>query len=79
MGKCNYMDTNDSFAADSNQSNTTGQSKQPTKIQKDKADEKLTLDKEAELSVLEIEQMEKKYSEEAYRGSSGPEEKDITV
>lgn len=51
-------------------------------IKKDKADERLTLEEEADLTPKDVEEMEKKHAEEAYKGgkgSSGPEEKDIAV
>ncbi len=73
------MHLNDSFTGEDNQSNSSGASKFITPIPKDKVDKKLTLEDEADLTPQEIEQMEKTHSEKAYKGSSGPEEKDIAV
>ena len=73
------MELEDSFTADDNQSNSSGPSRMTTPIPKDNADKKLTLEEEADLTPHEIAQMEKQLSEQAYKGSSGPEEKDITA
>ena len=73
------MELNDSFIADNNQSNSSETSKTTTPIPKAKPDEKVTLEQEADLTVLEIEEMEKEHSEKSYKGSSGPEEKDISA
>lgn len=70
---------NNPFAEDNNQSNSSGSGKASAR---DKADEKLTLAEEADLTPHEIEQMEHQHANDAYKrqkGSSGPEEKDIAV
>lgn len=73
------MELNDPFIADNNQSNSSETSKTTTPIPKAKPDDKVTLEQEADLTVLEIEEMEKEHSEKSYKGSSGPEEKDISA
>ena len=73
------MELNDPFITDNNQSNSSETSKTTTPIPKAKPDDKVTLEQEADLTVLEIEEMEKEHSEKSYKGSSGPEEKDISA
>ena len=73
------MELNDPFIANNNQSNSSETSKTTTPIPKAKPDDKVTLEQEADLTVLEIEEMEKEHSEKSYTGSSGPEEKDISA
>ncbi|WP_207495717.1 hypothetical protein [Aridibaculum aurantiacum] len=74
---------NDAFAEDNNQSHSTESGGKVTpQIHRDKADEKLTLEEEADLTPHEIAEMERQHANEAYKGSkgsSGPEEKDIAV
>lgn len=50
-------------------------------IPKDKVDQKLTLEEEADLTPHEVEAMQQRIAEDSFKGkgSSGPEEKDIAV
>jgi hypothetical protein len=51
----------------------------PSGSDRDKADEKLTLEEEADLTETEVKEMTHEEGSGTHKGSSGPEEKDIAV